>query len=100
MADETTASRSPRAARPTRARPAPTRSAPNPAAEPISRALGRVLWEHEFKTKNPTATAEERKANWTSTRGDYAKAGRQLHLGLKRRGFKIEAPADAGDAEG
>ena len=70
-----------------------------PAATPAlatdrvtARALGKALWDHDFRKDNPEAAPEQRREAWTAARTDYLRAGRQMHRRLAKEGFVITPP--------
>jgi hypothetical protein len=63
--------------------------------KPASRAIARALWQHDFETANPDATAEQRKEGWTKARAQYVKLGKQVQKRLERAGFVITAAPGA-----
>jgi hypothetical protein len=66
--------------------------------KPASRAIARVLWQHDFKTANPEATPEQRKEGWAQARTQYVKLGKQVQKRLERAGFVIQAAPGAKQA--
>jgi len=57
-------------------------------------AIGRGVWLAHFKSENPNATPEERKAAWPLVRKQYKKIGMNALKGLEKNGFQVtEAPS-------
>jgi hypothetical protein len=74
--------------------PGAARKAADPKQEATARAIGRLLWEREFRKNNPGADAAAKKEAWTAQRGEFVRAGRQLYTRLEKAGFKITPPAE------
>lgn len=63
-----------------------------------ARIIGHTIWEHDFDSANPEATAEERKQGWAAARARYMRLGKQVQGRLRRRGL-LAGPAGGDAAE-
>ena len=72
--------------------------ATGPAAKPqnsAARIIGQTIWEYDFDSSNPSATAAERKQGWAAARARYIRLGKQVQARLLRRGLLIGPAGDA-----
>jgi hypothetical protein len=66
----------------------------DPAKQKISRALGKILWERDFRKANPEADAAAKREAWNAAKGEYVRAGRHLQAKIEKAGLTISAAAD------
>lgn len=65
----------------------------DPAKQKISRALGKILWERDFRKENPAADATAKRDAWNAAKAEYVKAGRHLQSKIEKAGLTITAAA-------
>jgi hypothetical protein len=98
-AQATPAQATPANATPANATPANAGAkATGPAAKPqnsAARIIGQTIWEYDFDSSNPSATAAERKQGWAAARARYIRLGKQVQARLLRRGLLIGPAGDA-----
>lgn len=66
----------------------------DPAKQKISRALGKILWERDFRKANPEADAAAKREAWNAAKSEYVRAGRHLQAKIEKAGLTISAAAD------
>jgi hypothetical protein len=61
-----------------------------------SRAIGFAIFGEQFRSENPDATAEARKAAWKASAKQHSKTGMKVLKRLEKAGFGLTAPAAKG----
>jgi hypothetical protein len=60
----------------------------------VAEAIGRMLFDREYRASNPGETPEAKRQAWVLAKSEYMKVGRYLAGRLQKAGFAIVGPAE------